>query len=95
MYKRGIVRAGKGITLVISNEDMVDIISIKKSIENFVVLIDGVSETANQEGEILDVLLGTLDSLILGNMLTGKGIAIPGKGAVRAGREYNTMDKKV
>ena len=40
----GIKRAGKGITLVISNEDMDDIIRIIKSLENPCMLIYGVSE---------------------------------------------------
>ena len=38
----GVVRAGKGITLVISNEDMSDIIRITKSLENPGALIDNV-----------------------------------------------------
>ena len=38
----GVVGTGKGITLVISNEDMSDIIRITKSLENPGLLIDGV-----------------------------------------------------
>ena len=37
---KGSVRAGKGLTLVISNEDMNDIIKIIKSLED-----DGITET--------------------------------------------------
>ena len=40
--KAGAVKAGKGITLVIVNEDMDDIIRIIKSLENSGVLIDRV-----------------------------------------------------
>ena len=40
-----IIRAGKGIILVISNKDMDDIIIIIISLENSGILIDGVSET--------------------------------------------------
>ena len=49
MRGRGVVRAGKGTTLVILNEDMDDIIRIKKWLENSGVLIDGVNETVKQK----------------------------------------------
>lgn len=42
MRGKCLVRPGKGITLVISNEDMSDIIRITKSLENPGLLIDGV-----------------------------------------------------
>ena len=44
---KGAVRAGKRFILFISNGDMNDIIKIIKSLEYSGVLIDGVSETAN------------------------------------------------
>ena len=43
------VRAGKGYTLFITNEDMNDIIKIIKSLEDLGVLIDGVTETVKHE----------------------------------------------
>ena len=43
MFGRGVVRSGKIINLVISNEDMNDIIRIIKSLENSGLLIDIVS----------------------------------------------------
>ena len=43
------VRAGKGLTLFISNEDMNDIIKIIKSLEDSGVLIYGVTETVKHE----------------------------------------------
>ena len=46
---RGVIRAGKRITLVTSNEDIDDIIRIVKSLENSGVLIDGLSETVNMK----------------------------------------------
>ena len=46
---KGAVRGGKGFTLYISNEDMNDIIKIIKSLENLVVLINGVNETVKHE----------------------------------------------
>ena len=45
----GVLKAGKGVTLVISNEDMVDITRITKSLENSAALIDGVSEIVKHE----------------------------------------------
>ena len=49
MLGRDFVRAGKGMTLVISNEDVDDIIRILKPLENSAVLIDGVNETIKNE----------------------------------------------
>ena len=45
------VRSGKRIILVILNEDMDDVISIVKSVENSGVLINGVSETVKHKIE--------------------------------------------
>ena len=45
----GVIRAAKGITLVISNKDMDDVIRIIKPLENLGVFIDGVSETVKHE----------------------------------------------
>ena len=45
MHGRGVARAGKGITSVISFENFYDVIRIIKSPENSGALIDGVSET--------------------------------------------------
>ena len=54
------VRAGKGFTLFISNENMNDIIKVQKSLEDFDALIDGVTETVTwnkkQEGRFLEAL---------------------------------------
>ena len=44
MHGRGVVRARIGITLVITNEDMDDIIRIIKSLKYSAKLTDGVSE---------------------------------------------------
>ena len=76
---------GSGTTsLIISNDEMNDIIKIVKSLENSGVLLKGVSETIQHEakeqrGEFLSMLLGTLGASLLGNLLTG------GKGVIRAG----------
>ena len=39
------IRAGKGFTLLISNEDMDDMIKIVESLEKLALLIDGDSDT--------------------------------------------------
>ena len=47
--RKGAVRAGKRFTLLISNEDINDIIKIIKSLEDSGVLINGVAETVKHE----------------------------------------------
>ena len=47
--RRGVVRAEKGVSLVISNKDIDDIIRTIQSLENSGVLIDEVSETVKHE----------------------------------------------
>ena len=73
-------------TLIISNDEMNDIIKIVKSLENSGVLLKSVSETIQHEakeqrGGFLSKLLGTLGASLLGNLLTGgKGVAPAGEG---------------
>ena len=74
-------------TLIISNDEMDDILKIVKSLENFGVLLKGVSETIQheakeQKGGFLSMLLGTLGASLLGDILS-KGLS--GKGVIRAG----------
>ena len=66
-------------TLIISNNEMEDIIKIVKSIDNSGLLLKGVTETVQndvkeQKGGYLRMLLGTLGASSLGNILAGKGI---------------------
>ena len=61
----GAVKAGKGFTLLISHEDMNDIIKVIKSLEDSGLLIDGVTEAVKHEiekheGEFLGTLLASL-----------------------------------
>ena len=79
MRGQGVARAGKGITLVISNDDMDDIISIIKSLENSGILIDGISETVKhkikkQEYGFFGMSIETSGASMLGNMLTGRDV---------------------
>ena len=65
-------------TLVISNEEMNFIMKIVQALENSGILLKGVTktiknETKSQSGGYLSLLLGTLASSLLGNLLTGKG----------------------
>ena len=66
-------------TLIISNEEMNDIIEIAQALEGSNILQKGVTktikiETKKQKGRFLSMLLGTLGTTLLGNFLAGKGI---------------------
>ena len=97
---------GSGTTsLIISDEEMNNIMKIVQALEDCNILIIGVTkiiknETKEQKGEFLSMLLGTLGASLLGNSLTGKGIVKAGsgnkkeKGIVRAGSE-NKKEKRI
>ena len=75
---------------------MKDIIKIAKSLEDSGLLFKGFSETIQNEvkeqrGGFLSMLLGTLGTSLLGNILAGKGINRAGEGIVRA--DYGKKDK--
>ena len=77
-------------TLVISNDEMEDIIKIAKSLKDSGLLLKGVSETVQKEdkeqkGGFVSMLLGTLSASLVGNILTGRGINRTREGIVRAG----------
>ena len=72
-------------TLIISNEEMNDIIKIIQALEDSNILLKGVpktikNETKEQKGGFLSMLLGTLGANIIGNLLTGKGMVRAGSG---------------
>ena len=96
--RKGTVRAGKGFTLFISNDDMNDIIKIIKSLEDPNVLIDGFTETVKheikkREGVFLPALLAPLFASIVQPVISLVIKGISGRGVGRAGRTY--MDKNV
>ena len=67
----------KQTRLIMSNEEMNDIMKIVKSLEESTLLIKDVSETIQNEAKeqkdrFLSMLLGTLGASLLGNLLTGK-----------------------
>ena len=81
-------------TLIISNDEMDDILKIIKSLEDSGVLLKGVSETIQHEakeqrGGYLSILLGILGASLLGDILSknlsGKGVIRAGEGTIRAG----------
>ena len=64
-------------TLIISNEEMNDIMKIVQALEDSNILLKGVTktiedETKEQKGGFLNMLLGTLGASLLGNLLAGK-----------------------
>ena len=84
---------GSGFTtLIISNEEMNDIMKIVKSLEESGLLIKGVSEKIKNEVKqqkvgFLSMLLETLGASLLGNLLADKGVIATshGRSTVRAG----------
>ena len=82
---------------------MDDLIKIVNSLEDSGLLLKGVTESVRTEVKeqktgFLSMLLGTLGAILLGNLLTGKGVNKKGKGIHRAGEgivragEGNKMD---
>ena len=84
-------------TLVISNEELIDIMKIVQALEDSNILLKRVNETIKhetkeQKGGFLSMLLGTLGASLLGNLLTGKGFVRAGEATIRAG--YSASIKK-
>ena len=90
-----ILRSGPNNTiLIISSDEMDDILKIVKSLKNSEVLLKGVSEAIQNEakeqrGGFLSMLLDTLGASLLGDILSkglsGKGVIRAGEGTIRAG----------
>ena len=75
-------------TLIISNEEMNDIMKIVQALEDSNILLKGVTktiknETKEKKGRFLSMFSGTLGTIFLGNVLAGKGIVRPGSGNKR------------
>ena len=76
--------------LIISNDDIQDILKIIKSLEENGLLLEGITETAKNEikeqhGGFLWNLLSILGSSVLSRMLSGKGVIRAVEGTIRAG----------
>ena len=96
-------------TLIVSNEEMNNIMKIIKSLEKSGLLIKGLSETIKKEakeqkGGFLSMLLGTLGASLVGNLFTGKAKGViatsqgreanmPGRGTSRAGEDTIRADQ--
>ena len=87
--------------LVVSNDDIQDVLKIVKSLEDSRLLLKGVTKTihndiSEQKGGFLSILLGTLGASLLGDLLTKnlsrKGTVRTGKGTIGAG--YGSLIKK-
>ena len=83
-------------TLIISNEEMNDMMKIVQALEDSNILLQAVTKTIKheakeQKGGFLRMLLGTLGASLLGNLLAGKEIVRAGsdnkkgKGLLRDG----------
>ena len=84
-YKKKKIHGSGTTTLIISNEEINDIIKIVQALEDSNILFKGVTktikdETKEQKGWFLSMLLGTLGASLLGNLLAGKRIARAGYG---------------
>ena len=82
-----ILGSGHNTTLIISNDEMEDILKILKSLEDPGILLEETlkDEAKEQKGGFLSMLLGTLGASLLGNMLAGKGVMTAGEGTARVG----------
>ena len=80
-----ILGSGNTTTLIISNEEINDIIKIVKSHEDSGLLLKEVTETVQKEvkeqkGGFLSALLGILGASLLGDLLKGKGAIATSQG---------------
>ena len=82
------------IALIISDEEMEDVMKIIKSFEESGLLIKGISETSKDEpkekqGEaLISLILGTLAANMLGRALTRKRLIRAGEGTTTAGENF-------
>ena len=81
--------ASRMITLIISNEEINDIIKIIKSLEESGLLIKTVNKTIKneakeQKGGFLSMLLGTLGASLLESLLTSKDTIRAGECTIRS-----------
>ena len=86
--------------LIISNDEIEDVIKIAKSFEDSRILLKGVSETTQNEakgekGGFLSMLLGTLGPSLLGIILADKGVIRAGDGAATKKQGKRTIVKSV
>ena len=88
-----IKKSSSTTALIISNEQIDDIMKIVKSIKESGLLIKGATETITNEakeqnGGFLSMLLGALGAILLGNLLTGKDAIRADEGTIRVGENF-------
>ena len=74
-----ILRSGNNTTLIVSNNEIEDLIKIVNLLEDSSLLLKGATESVQneikeQKGRFVSMVLGTLVASLLGNLLTGKGV---------------------
>ena len=85
---------GSGTTgLIISNEEIEDMMKIVKSLEESALLMKRISEIVKNEAQkqkdrFLPMLLWILVGSVLGNALTGKLVITAGEGVIRTGQNF-------
>ena len=89
-----VLASGNHTTLIISNDDLNNLLQVTKSLENSGILLDAITESVKKEVKekkdgFLSMLLGTLGASLLGDLLTkhlsGKGVIRAGEATIRAG----------
>ena len=89
-----ILGSGNHTTLIISNDDMQDLLKIVKSLEDSGILLNGITETVKNEVKeqkvsFLSMLLCTLGASLLDDLLrknlSGRGVVKAGEGTIRTG----------
>ena len=89
------IHGSRTTTLIISKEEMNDIMKNVQVLEDSNILLKGVTKTIKNEAKeqkrgFLSMLLGTLGASLLGNLLTGKGIVRAGLGNKKGKRIVRT-----
>ena len=79
--------------LIISNEEIEDIMKIVKPLEVYRLLIKGISqmikkEAKEQKRRFLSILLGTFAASTSGNALEGQGVIRTGDSTIRTGGKF-------
>ena len=85
-------------TLIISNEEMNDIMKIVKSPDKSGLLIKDLSKAIKKESKqqkrgFLEMLLATLGASLLGNLLTVKATIRADEGTIRAAKDTITASQ--
>ena len=98
-FKKKIQGSGN-TTLIISNEEINDIMKITQALGDSNILLKGVTKTVKneskeQKGGFFSILLGTLGATLLGNLLTGKGFLRADSGRSLSSTSKNKKGKEI